>query len=452
MAANGRRATSISLAGTPYSLDATSGWVLDEVAKLHGRVEALRSQGRLTESTLRAYFGDKRFEQVAESNAIEGSTLDVGETRLAIERGITIAGHDAAYSADAINLSRAIERVEALARTDRPTDLTDVKELHSLILGGGPGAGLFRSQSVRISGAAHIPPSNWAAVMEAMEQWDGWSGANSDGSALLRGIVLHTWLTHVHPFSDGNGRTSRAVLNVELVRGGFPSVIIRRKDRLRYYDALAESDLGGDLEPISELILQRTEDALRHLERVAAAQQGFDQIRAELRRKQQRYVSIWNDAQRLLLSLVTDAIDDMLDGIGSLTTRWYDAELTTEELMALTADDRSASSWLFRIEASAPGVGDGRYLAWTGFRSQEMKAWREIGGGPTILWSVPDPDGYRQWQRDDARSPGVAEMTLELPNVDNWIVRLCDHTIRRMRPSELADRIATAVVSSLGAS
>lgn len=443
------RSTAVTLDGTPYSLDATSGWVLDEAAKLHGRVDLLRSQGKMTEATLRAYFGDKRFEQVAESNAIEGSTLDVGETRLAIERGMTITGHDAAYSADAVNLSRALDRMEELARAGRPADVSDVKELHGLVLGGGPGAGTFRSVPVRISGARHVPPESWAAVMEAMEHWEAWSAANLEGSALLRAIVLHTWLTHIHPFADGNGRTSRAVLNLELIRGGFPSVIIRRKDRLRYYDALAESDLGGDLEPISELILQRAEDALRHLERVATAQQGYDQLRAELRRKQQRNVAIWNDSQRLLLSLVESALEDTLAGVGSVSTRWYDAELTTEELIALTAEDRSASSWLFRIDAKVPGVGDRRFLAWTGYRSPEMKAWRDIGGGPTILWSVPDHTGYRAWRRDDTRSPGVAEMTLQLPNVDQWIVRLPEGHIRSLRPSDVAERIARAIAGSL---
>ena len=226
------RSTAITLDGTPYSLDATSGWVLDEAAKLHGRVDLLRSQGKMTEATLRAYFGDKRFEQVAESNAIEGSTLDVGETRLAIERGMTITGHDAAYSADAVNsVARTGPHGGNWLERAGPADVSDVKELHGLVLGSGPGAGTFRSVPVRISGARHIPPESWDAVMEAMEHWEAWSAANLDGSALLRAIVLHTWLTHIHPFADGNGRTSRAVLNLELIRGGFPSVIIRRKDR-----------------------------------------------------------------------------------------------------------------------------------------------------------------------------------------------------------------------------
>lgn len=85
-----------SLVGSPYSLETRGAWVLDEASRLHDRVGLLRSQGQLTEQTLRAYFGDKRFEQIAESNAIEGSTLTVGETKMAVERGIAITGHDPA--------------------------------------------------------------------------------------------------------------------------------------------------------------------------------------------------------------------------------------------------------------------------------------------------------------------------------------------------------------------
>ena len=264
----------IDLDGSPYSFEETGGWVWDEAAELHERVDLLREQGRLSEQTLRAYFSETRFRQIAESNAIEGSTLSVEETELAVMRGVTITGHDPAYSKDAVNLSKALERMVELAGEKSPTTLDQVKDLHALILGGIPGAGLFRSQPVRIAGSDHRPPASWRDVMSEMEDWDGWSASNGSGQALLRAIVLHTWLTHIHPFTDGNGRTSRAVMNLELIRAGYPSIIIRRQDRLRYYDALAESDLVGDLLPISELILARAEDALRDLERRATAHAG----------------------------------------------------------------------------------------------------------------------------------------------------------------------------------
>ena len=440
-----------SLGGSPYTIEATGQHVFDKAAELQERAVLLREQGRLTEATLRAYFGDKRYEQIAESNAIEGSTLSVGETELAVEKGITITGHDPAYSADAANLSHALEHMVKLARDPSPTDCSQIKELHSLILGGGLAAGLFRSNPVRISGSPHTPPATWHEVMSDMEDWERWSAAQAAALPLPRAIVLHAWLTHIHPFTDGNGRTARAVMNLELIRAGLPSVIIRRKDRLRYYDALAESDLGGDLEPISDLILARAEDALRDMERAARRHEGYDAAQAMLRKSQERRVAIWNDSVRLLFSLVNDALDSTLGAMGHVVTRWYDAELLVDDYVALSQGDSAGNSWLFSIDVEVPGLREHRFLAWTGFRSYRMKAWRSIGDGPSIFWSIPDESGYRKWALDDSRSPGVAELTLELPDVDRWIARMPDGGIDRLPPSEVAQRVAEAVVDSLTA-
>lgn len=439
----------IDLTGSPYSIEDTGRWVIDKAAQLQQRVDLLRDQGRLTEQTLRAYFGDKRFEQIAESNAIEGSTLSVGETRMAIQRGVTITGHDPTYSEAAVNLSKALERMVELAQIDSPSDIEQVKELHALILGSASPAGLFRSAPVVIAGSPHEPPRTWGEVMSEMEDWEHWSVKNGAGPALLRAIVLHTWLTHIHPFSDGNGRTSRAIMNLELIRAGLPSIIIRRKDRSRYYEALAESDLGGDLGLIAELILARAEDALRDLERAATAQQGYDRAQAELRRAQQRQVAIWNDAVRLLFTLVDDAVKSTLGDMGRIATHWYEDELLLDDYVALSKGDPAGNSWLFRLETDVPGLEGRRYLAWTGYRSDEIRQGARISKGPSIFWSVPDPSGYRKWMMDDSQSPGAVEFTLPLPKADKWIVRMPGGRMTQLAPSALANRIGRAVVDSI---
>lgn len=439
----------VSLDGSPYSLEGTGRWVFDKAKELQERANLLRDQGQLSEQTLRAYFGDTRFRQIAESNAIEGSTLDVGETELAVSKGITITGHDPAYSRDAVNLSRALERMVELAKDKSPTDHLQVNKLHALILGDVPGAGLLRSQPVRISGSEHRPPVSWREVMSEMEAWNEWSRRNDGSQALLRAIVLKTWLTHIHPFSDGNGRTSRAVMNLELIRAGFPSIIIRRTDRPRYYEALAESDLGGDLGPISELILARAEDALRDLIRNATRHEGFDMVQAKLRKAQERQVAIWNDAVRLLLSLVEDALNAAFGEVGYIATRRYHDQLLLDDFVALAEDDPAGNSWLYRIDAQVPGLGDQRWLAWTGYRSRWMKNWQGIGPGPSIFWSVPDPTGYRKWTLAYSDSPGVEELTLQLPDVDQWIARLPGGRIGQLSPSEVSQRIARAVADQM---
>ena len=445
------RPSTISLDGSPYLLEKSGLWFVEEVGTLHERTELLREQGRLSDQTLRAYFGDKRFEQIAESNAIEGSTLSVGETELAIEKGITLTGHNPEYFADAVNLSKALEHMVHLARDRSATDIAQVKELHSLILGRIPTAGRFRLAPVRISGSDHVPAGTWYQIVEEMEDWERWSKQNDRAPALLRAIVLPTWLVHIHPFSDGNGRTSRAVMNLELIRAGLPSVIIRHKDRVRYYEALAESDLGGDLGPIAELILRRAEDALRDLERAAKAFQGYNLAQAKLRKAQQFRVAIWNDAVRLLFSLLRDAVDAAVGESGTMTVRWYEGELSLDDFAALSQRDSAGNSWLFRMDVNVPGLDSQRYLAWTGYRSFQVKHGhgQGIGDGPSIFWSVADPSGYRHWVKDDSRSPGVAELTLELPNVDRWIARMPHGDVRSLQPSSIARTVADAIVESL---
>ncbi|WP_179224291.1 Fic family protein [Geodermatophilus pulveris] len=440
----------ITLEGSPYCFDEVESPFLQSSSALAERVALLRGEGTLRDETLRAYFGDKRFEEVAESNAIEGSTLDVRETQLAVLSGIAVTGHDPAYVRDAINLARALDRTVELASQQRPTDIEQVKEVHALILGERPGAGVFRSEAIRISGSEHRPPKTWRQVMDAMDEWERWSLANVSAPPVLRAVVLHTWLTHIHPFLDGNGRTARAILNLEFIRSGYPSVILRKKDRVRYYEALAESDRGGDLGPIGQLVADRCADALGALERAARAQQGYNEVQVRLREAQKRQVGIWNDAVRLLFSLTEDALQQAFGAVGQVRTTWYDAELSLEDYLALLSSDPSGNSWIFRFDVSVPAVGETSYLAWAGFRSDRVRAWSNIGAGPSIFWSVRDATGSKPWVRRDELAPGGAELTLKVPDVDRWIVREASGEIGRRQPSELARSIVRGVEGALG--
>ena len=351
----------IDLTGSPYSIEGTGRWVIDEAARLQQRANLLRNQGRLTKETLRAYFGDKRFEQIAESNAIEGSTLSVGETQLAILRGVTITGHDPAYSEAAVNLSKALERMVDLASDQASTDIGQVKELHALILGGTPAAGLFRSEPVLIAGSPHTP----VELVARDHDGDGstgsaWSGRKRRGPGTpSRHRPAH--VAHPHPPVHRWERPDVTGSDEPRANPGRPTrhAIIRRKDRSRYYEALAESDLGGDLGLVAELILARAEDALRDLERAATAQQDYDRPRAELRKAQERRVAIWNDAVRLLFTLVDEALQECSGRHGSGSSRIG----TTTNSYSMTTwrfpeNDSAGNSWLFRLEADVPGRRD----------------------------------------------------------------------------------------------
>ena len=163
-----------NLDATPYFLDnRASEQVKERLHAIEERVTLLRRSGTLSEQTIKDYYGEKRFEQVAESNAIEGSTLSAGETELAVLKGITITGHDPAFAKDAMALDRALTRITEIARnTEHPTDIQQLHEVHALLLGDRPGAGIFRRERVTIRGAKHTPPKTWEQIIIGLTQVD----------------------------------------------------------------------------------------------------------------------------------------------------------------------------------------------------------------------------------------------------------------------------------------
>lgn len=430
----------LDVSGTPYYLTTDGGTaaVQATVHDLTERVELLRSTGKLSNETLLEYYGEKRFEQIAESNAIEGSTLSIGETELAVLKGVTISGHDPGYSRDAQTLAKALDELAIMAREHSPTDVEQVKRLHELILGERPSAGVFRNSEVRIRGAKHVPPRDWNGVMDQMEHWQAWSRTNVAAPVLLRAAVLHAWLEHIHPFVDGNGRTGRAITNLELVRAGYPPIIIRRKEREHYLDALARAD-EGDLGSFIDVIAGRMEDALRDLERAAHRRQGYDVQRQKVQRAQANRLALWNAGVQLLFANVKTILGERFgDGGTEVEMRAYD-QLSVEDFIDLCETRWVRLSWAFSIKCRTPGMPPVERLAWAGVMGDAMKArLANEPGRPVLMWSVPNPERYPPWTRAGTASPGGEQMTIFR---DRWLV-LRQGTLHEYSPSELAARIA----------
>ena len=408
----------------------------------------LRSAGKLTPDTLRDYYGATRFEQVAESNALEGSTLSAGETELAVLKGITTTGHDPAYVRDAIALDRALARLVDLAKQrDSATDIEQLHEIHGLLLGDRPGAGAFRTERVMIRGARHVPPKTWRDVMDQMEHWENWSRENADAPAPLRAAVLHAWLAHIHPYIDGNGRTARAVGNLELIRSGYPPIIIKKKERLRYIESLASSDDAGDLRAFAELIFDRVESSLVGVEASARRKQGFSPELERLRRTQEQYLTIWRNAVQLLASIVGHNMEIQLEQLrGKVMLRHFQDNLDLDDYLELSEGRPVRNSWAFQLSIEIPALPVMQRLAFAGHRSSQMFQHLGRRGGPSLFWSIPSASGLSKWEPALQRSPFAVEMTTEQGNGNEWIVRLLDNSIRTLQTTELAQLIAKAAL------
>lgn len=189
------------------------------------------------------------------SNAIEGNTLTMSETKVVLE-GITIGGKSMAEHLETINHRDAILFVEGLVSNQEPLSEWNIKNIHTLILKeiDNPNAGKYRSENVVVSGAKHMPPRHYEIsllmqkfIAEYHREWTGYH-------PVVRAALLHGEFVKIHPFIDGNGRTARLLLNFELMRSGYPPIIIKNDQRAQYYDALDLAHTTMNYEPFIRLV------------------------------------------------------------------------------------------------------------------------------------------------------------------------------------------------------
>jgi Fic family protein len=197
------------------------------------------------------------------SNAIEGNTLTAAETTLVIEQGITVAGKPLRDHLEAIDHYEAIRYVRELAR--RGTQLTemDIRGLHRLVvLRSRPDiAGSYAGQGryVLTDAGRYTFPSP-AEVPALMGDFALWLGQAPDTPETA--FAAHRRLVGIHPFDDGNGRTARLLMNLLLIRGGYPPVAVRPEDRPAYLRALQADQAGQGSEAFDRLLYERLDAAL----------------------------------------------------------------------------------------------------------------------------------------------------------------------------------------------
>lgn len=197
------------------------------------------------------------------SNAIEGNTLTLRETKVVLE-GITVGGKSLREHVEATNHRDAILYVEDIVAKAEALSEWQIRNIHSLVLKGidADEAGRYRRENVVIAGASTTPPDfmHLPAEMAALIDW--YQAANHM-HPVDRAAELHTRFVKIHPFVDGNGRTGRLLLNFELMKAGYPPAIIRKEDRLAYYDSLDIACVSGDYADITRLV---AESVLRSLD------------------------------------------------------------------------------------------------------------------------------------------------------------------------------------------
>lgn len=214
------------------------------------------------------------------SNAIEGNTLTLQETALILNEGITIDKKPLKDHLEAVGHKEAYLYVEELVKQKVPLSEKVIKDIHSLVLmDRRQDRGVYRRVPVTIMGAVHTPPQPYLVPVR-MEQLIAKYEQMASKHIVEKAAIFHLEFEAVHPFIDGNGRTGRLLLNLELMKEGYPPINIKYGDRRRYYDCFTSYHThGNDPSGMVSLIAQYLEEELqRYLGIIKDANEIVDRI------------------------------------------------------------------------------------------------------------------------------------------------------------------------------
>lgn len=211
--------------------------------------------------------GDLRIEVTYHSNAIEGNTLTLRETQLVIEHGMTVGGHPLRDYLEATNHADAFDTIAQLADHHAPITTQLICDVHQQTMHDSlRNAGQWRTMPVHIRGTSFTPPPA-AEVPDLMDTWVAWVNTpHPDYHPVVAAAIAHHGFEAIHPFEDGNGRIGRLLLNLLLLRAGYPPALVLREWRSGYMLALDAAN-GGEYRPLCNLIGRAVEQVLdRYLE------------------------------------------------------------------------------------------------------------------------------------------------------------------------------------------
>ena len=247
-----------------------------KVDELKNKLAGLRPLDATAMNRLREDF---MIENTYNTNAIEGNKLTLRETALVLQEGMTIAGKPIKDHLEAIGHRDAFEYMISIANDKEPLTEQRIKKMHSLVLmNDAHYKGVYRNVPVMIQGAMHTPPQPYL-IAPQMEALIADYGDMKRNKHIIEAIAeFHLRFEAIHPFIDGNGRTGRLIINLELIKEGYLPVDIKYADRDKYYACF--DDFHGEKQTADTLAELITAYAAAELERyikiVEYANEGAD--------------------------------------------------------------------------------------------------------------------------------------------------------------------------------
>ena len=221
------------------------------LALIDKKKKELDNRRPLTEGEMERLNEEFAVEYTYNSNAIEGNTLTLRETDLVL-RGLTIDGKPLKDHMEAVGHKEAFEFVSELVKQNEPLSERIIKQIHFLVLvGNKDDRGVYRKVPVRIMGAKHEPVQPYMIEPKMEELLKKFmEGKEHIITKLAR---FHIEFEGIHPFIDGNGRTGRLLVNLELMKAGYPPIDIKFTDRMEYYKAFDKYHEKNNLSAMEKL-------------------------------------------------------------------------------------------------------------------------------------------------------------------------------------------------------
>ena len=248
--------------------------ILSTIAELKQKLDSLRP---LTPDEVKALNEQFAIEYTYNSNAIEGNTLTLRETDLVL-RGLTIDKKPLKDHLDVVGHKEAFDFVFQLVKDKEPLSENVIKQIHFLVLGRDvQHRGVYRSVPVYISGAK-TQAAEPLLIPEKAQELLEWYQTNTEDDFLTKIALFHLRFESIHPFIDGNGRTGRLLVNLELMKLGYPPVDIKFTDRTAYYKAFdSYAEVGSPKAMFKLFAKYLTERLRRYIETVKIAEKVSEQ-------------------------------------------------------------------------------------------------------------------------------------------------------------------------------
>ncbi|MCM1330521.1 MAG: Fic family protein [Ruminococcus sp.] len=223
--------------------------------------EKLREKN-IPEKVLESFEEAFSIEYTHHSTAMEGNTLTLIETKAVIEDEISVGGKKLREIYEVANHNKAFNYAKKRISQGDPLDEKITKDIHAIVMENIDIGGVYRHEDVAIRGAAHTPPSPnemYNQIKYFYTQLD-----RDDLNPIELAAWVHAEFVRIHPFTDGNGRTARLIMNYSLMSGGFLPVNISTDVRIAYYESLDIYGVKRELAPFAELIAELETKRLEH--------------------------------------------------------------------------------------------------------------------------------------------------------------------------------------------